>query len=359
MGIELLRCVSMFMIVFIHILNNGGILKDIECFSINYHVMNYLNTVGAVSVNLYALITGYVCFYSRNKYERLINLWFKVFFYSVVITLIFVVLPNYKVGIGECFFSFLPVFTNRYWYFTSYFCLFFVVPLINKGLQNLSIKLIKTVVVLGFVLLSIFESFGNLFVYNFSLFCVNDGYSPIWLMYLYIVGVYIRIRKENCIEKVKPSYIILYLLFTLLAYGAFVAKDFVISEFNISLLNNIDFTAYNSPFIFISSILLFLIFINVNIKKGSKIINIFSSVSFSVYLISTHPYIFTHIQSGLFEKFANYNVVALLVIVFTSAIIIYFGCSVVCILVDKLLNKIHFSRIISKLYNDIFLEKRE
>lgn len=88
-GIELLRIVSMFMIVVLHCFNIGGILGNVEKFSINYYLSNFIFLAVYVAVNLYALTTGYLCIYSRHRYSRIINLWIEVFFYSVSLALIF------------------------------------------------------------------------------------------------------------------------------------------------------------------------------------------------------------------------------------------------------------------------------
>ena len=67
-GIDLLRIVSMLMVVVLHVLGQGGVLKTSTPLSIGYSVAWILEIAAYCAVNCYALISGYVGVNSKFKY---------------------------------------------------------------------------------------------------------------------------------------------------------------------------------------------------------------------------------------------------------------------------------------------------
>lgn len=348
-GIELLRIVSMVMIVFIHCFGCGGILDNAYKFSLNYYVSYFIQIACFGAVNLYALISGYVCINSKNKYSRIINLWIEVFFYSVTISIIFLLLPNYRVGMGRLIFSFFPVTSFSYWYFTCYFCLFFAMPFINKAILNASKNIVRNVIIVGFILFTLINLFGNLVDYD--MLKIGRGFSPIWLMYLYICGSYIKLWGN----KTSKNYVnlIAYFICTIATFIINIGIDFV-SENYFDALVNIEFLTYNSPFVFIGSIFLFKFFVNLNIQHMKKPILKVASVSFSVYLISVHPVFYKLVQKDMFTAYANDNLFKLLGLVFSGALIIYVSCTVIGLLVNKLFKILKIKNLAEYIENVFF-----
>lgn len=124
-GIDLLRILSMYMVVILHVLGQGGILRETIILSSNYKVVWLLEIVSYCAVNCYALISGYVGINAEYNYSNIIALWLRVIFYTVIITACFaLVVPN-SVGINEICNAIFPVMRKQYWYFTAYFCVFF------------------------------------------------------------------------------------------------------------------------------------------------------------------------------------------------------------------------------------------
>lgn len=80
------------------------------------------------------MISGYVMVKSKNKIARLLGLWMEVFFYSVISVVIMSVITPENVGIIDIVKSFLPVCSQRFWYFTAYFLMCFGLYLSLIGL---------------------------------------------------------------------------------------------------------------------------------------------------------------------------------------------------------------------------------
>ena len=138
-GIDLLRIVTMFMIVNLHVFWYGGILRSENLYflSAKYNIVWILEIICYVAVNCYALISGFVGIESRYKYSNIVLLWLRVVFYSISLYLIGCIFGivdfNFNTLITFCF----PVVNSKYWYFTAYFCLFFFMPILNSALENM------------------------------------------------------------------------------------------------------------------------------------------------------------------------------------------------------------------------------
>ena len=78
-GIDLIRIISMYMIVILHVLGQGGILWNLEKLSFRYNISWLLEIFCYCSVTCYALITGYVMNNGKFKYKKIINLWSGVY----------------------------------------------------------------------------------------------------------------------------------------------------------------------------------------------------------------------------------------------------------------------------------------
>ena len=197
-GVDALRIISMGMVVILHILGQGGVLKNTSLFSANYFLCWLFEILAYGAVNCYALISGYVGIHSQQKYRNIFLLWFQVVFYTLGITLMFFIIKPELVGLKKVFQACFPVLTKRYWYFTAYFCLFFAIPILNFIVQNIDRKKLETAIFTGFILFSIFPTFTLK-----DQFLLNNGYSFLWLAYLYLIGGYIS--KYNVFKNISSQ----------------------------------------------------------------------------------------------------------------------------------------------------------
>ena len=136
-GIDLLRIVSMFSIVLLHVLGEGGIGQRVVQFSGNYYGYLTLRFLNEFAVDAFGMVSGYVMCTSRPKLSRLMALWLQVLFYSAGISALFIVfdrsgIPSIR---AELYSMLLPITGGRYWYMSCYFCMFFFIPVLNAGLE--------------------------------------------------------------------------------------------------------------------------------------------------------------------------------------------------------------------------------
>ncbi len=319
-GIDLLRILSMFMVVVLHTLGKGGILSAVPKLSVNSEILWFIEILCYCAVNCFLMISGYVAVNSRYKYSSIISLWLHVIFYTVVITGIFAIITPEKITADVIKYAFFPVLTRHYWYFTGYFALFLLMPILNTAMEHLTKGQFKAALVIIFVLFSTLTT-----VFNKDVFQLDQGYSLIWMMFPYIFGGYFK--RFGIPEKLTSvKCFMLYLASAVLAFiGRFLAVRDVIIFKDISLIE------YTSPLILLCSVFLFLAFCQ--IKTGdrvNKVIAFISPLSFGVYLIHTQKLIWNNLIANRFVSFAEFSTPRLILAVFATAICIF----VLCLIID-------------------------
>ena len=168
-GIDMLRLVAMFFVVICHVLGHGGVMKNATGY--NYSVSSLLQIVAYCAVNCYAIISGYVGYKEEDNYHytKYLKFWIPVFFYSVGITIIFYVINSGSVGIKEIIWAFFPVTTYEYWYVNAYAALFFLIPWINRLIQNITEKELNRLIFVLFMFFSVYLTFSTWFADTFTL----------------------------------------------------------------------------------------------------------------------------------------------------------------------------------------------
>lgn len=323
LGIELLRMVSMFMILILHILGNGGILENVQSGSLNYYFFWGLEVLCFVAVNCFALITGYFMIEGKWRIEKFVQLWLEVFFYSVTLSLIAYYILGDVVPISMYTDSLFPLFKKSYWFFSAYAGLFVFMPLLNKAIKSFS----KKEMVYGLAVI-VLLGFASIFVQS-DPFSLMEGYSMIWLIFMYFIGAFIRLHVA--IESLDKNKMIRYysgingILMGLILIGTMTGSLEASKK-------NIWFIEYISPFILISSVLLFLLCLKMPIKNkyGVFLIEKLAPYSFAVYLIHTHPIIFYFILKDRFIFLTNEPIGKAVILVLLWAFLIY----AICLLID-------------------------
>ncbi|MBO5248083.1 MAG: acyltransferase [Clostridia bacterium] len=317
-GIDLLRILSMLMVMILHILGAGGVLGAAKPLSLNDEGAWLLETAAYCAVNCYGLISGYVGWKSKHHYTSLALLWIQVVLYSAGITLFFAILSPETANGLSILRSFFPVIHNYGWYFTCYFALFFFMPLLNHAVTTMEERDLKILCASVFGVLSVLPT-----VAMQDIFQIKDGYSVLWLGALYLLGGCVgrfgwfgRIKKR-CLALiyagcVTASWGVKY-LFEL--SGASWISSFTYSEVLIR---------YKSPTILISALALLLLFAKTDLPKvGRVLISFLSPAAFGVYIIHMHPEIWNRIIVGKFAGYADKNLALMLLYVLGTATVLY------------------------------------
>lgn len=154
---ELLRIVSMFLIILFHFeyFSQTWRVGSTNNFFDNLLIASYL-PFGKLGVYLFIMITGYFVgskqYSIKKSWNKVITIWSQTWFYSVIIFFILIGggLLNFNVRqfISAC----LPFLTDQYWFVDAYIILLLLIPFINKCINSLSkSQLIYLIVIISFL----------------------------------------------------------------------------------------------------------------------------------------------------------------------------------------------------------------
>ena len=142
-NVDLFRVLATIFVVILHVLGQGGILKETSPDAVNYWIAWFLEILAYCAVDCFAIITGYVMVNKMVKIKNILGLWLQVFFYSIVFTaLFFIFMPETKTS-NNLLVAFFPIVGKQWWYMSSYFALFFFIPILNASINNISQKTLK------------------------------------------------------------------------------------------------------------------------------------------------------------------------------------------------------------------------
>ncbi|MBQ4554414.1 MAG: acyltransferase family protein [Spirochaetaceae bacterium] len=305
---ELLRIFAMFIIIWNHLCNSIYLeLNHAIDFNLVISKAFYVWT-GNLGNYLFIFVSGYFVSNSRFSWRKVFKLWFQIFTISVVIGIVFYI---FKLSIitgnvnslgfynadtdliilkrvfstKDLFQSLLPTLLGNNWFASAYLLFYMFTPFLNEFLrildQNSHKKLILLMGIVGTVLYmipgqGIFES-NNLFYFILAYFIAN----------------YIKIYDPKILKNQKVN-----LLLSLVLSIIFILWIILIIWLNdkLSFINREFIRFFSYPFaltrfpILICSIFVFCFFKNLQIKNN-KLINLFASSTFGVYLIHENPFL--------------------------------------------------------------------
>lgn len=271
-GIDVARLLSMFFVVLLHNLGRGGVL-DWALSSPRSLAYVTLENVAIVAVNVFALISGYLCSGRSLKPRRLFDLWSSAFFWSVLLAIVGI-LKGSAPGVWTAR-AFFPLLGNVYWYLSAFIVLQLITPILSAGIDRLgrektlvlSMSIVAACSVIGFT-----EWRG-----------IGDGCTAFWLMVLWLVGRSLCDYREEILNLITTSRLIVASTLLPLCVTWFELRD-ATAGYDPSR-----WLSYISPTAVIQSICLFELLLRVKIgsTRIKKVLVAMSSAAFGVYLIDS------------------------------------------------------------------------
>lgn len=323
-GIDLLRILSMLGVVLLHVMNHGGILGIAQS-PAKFSLVWFLEVLAYPAVNCFVLISGYVGYRGEKLYPRLkslLSLMFTVVFYNFAFYALFTLLRPETFTLKELFLNLFPTYGNKYWFFTTYFGLFLLSPMLNLLVYRSDRKL----ALLFFLVLGLFTAVsihrGNFFL--------MDGYSVLWFVFMYLAGALIRkyaletrISGKLCGIVISASFAVTWLSRVLLHFAASPA----LQQHSGHLVN------YVSPTVVLLAMGLLILFSRVKLSaRACALVSFLASSAFSVYLIHDNYYVRIYLISNIHKIAGNFPAALLGVYILACAAVIF----VCCILGDKI-----------------------
>lgn len=275
-NIELLRIVAMFLVLIVHadFFSLGppspvDIRADFE----DSLLRIFFQSLSIACVDIFVFISGW--FGIKPKIKGLTNFVFQCLFFLVGIYLFSLLVGTSTlsvVGIRDCFAA-----TSLNWFIKAYLLLYILSPVLNAFVENTDRKSFKYVLI-GFYAFQ----FVYGWVFSSSTAFINDGYSVISFIGLYLLARYIKLFQPS-FAKFKKSTDLLIVGVIVIA----VTILYVLSpESGNRLLN------YISPTTLLISLFTVLAFSKFTIN--SKCINWCAASSFAVFLLHTNPNVIWH-----------------------------------------------------------------
>lgn len=306
-NIELLRIVSMLMVLTVHVDGASVGLPAPDYFEHTASMADqwrwWVEAFTIVGVNCFTMISGY--FGIRLRWRSVASYLFQCLFYSVGIFLIFAAV-KYAMGNATHFFtwekladSFRILSHNNLWYVPAYFLLMLLAPFLNAGVEMMSRRRV-TVLTGVMTLMSVWCGWWCDAKFN------PTGYTIFQLVNVYLIArtisLYPCLRGEGKEERVtnlshskslyrsmeeesRRGWIVPCAIYLLCVGTIYVSAR---------ILPPVKAFAYNSPLVLMASVALFVTFLRM--KLNGKWILRLATGAFAVYLIHKNPYVWIEVM---------------------------------------------------------------
>lgn len=349
-GINLFKLFSMFMIALLHVLGMGGITGAAAGTS-SYYPVYFMQNAAFCAVNCYALVSGYLMLGKKIKPSRISELWFEVFFYSVGLSAIMIAVYDEFFSAQNVVYALTPIISKQYWYMTAYFLMYLFIPMMNRFAEAADKKSFTAVIAVILVLTT-----GS-FLIGEDGFKFSEGYSPIWLMVMYLLGAYMK--KFGVGAKMKwYSALLLYII----SVGCNFALNIFLKDPMKKVFTDgtVNYLTYTSPFVVSSAVFLFIFFSKLKFtKRTEKFINYITPAALGVYLIHTHPLVFNKLMKDIAMPLVNYGTAAMIFGSIAMALAIFIICIVIDLLRIQLFRLIKINALCKRLDSVLKTNKKE
>lgn len=296
---ELLRIIAMLFIIAHHFYVHGNFSSLSQG---NNIAMLFFEFGGKFGVILFMLIAGYFGVKGKFKLTKLLKLLFQVFFYSVSIYFICLIVGNVKISFVETIKTFLPTFFAQYWFVFYYILTYILSPFINKLLLSASKAQLKGLLISSFALYIFVKLLSGI---TFKLFI---------FIFVYILGAYFKLHPIKFLKKKWQLSIIIALLYILII----ILKYFT----------NINTFANDNLLLIALACFVFLLFEQFHFY--SKAVNFIAKTTFGIYLIHDNK----HLSPIIWEKIFKVNTFGNNNLLFLVGIGIVICVFVVCSLIE-------------------------
>lgn len=346
---ELLRIITMLMILTLHLLRFTGLLDYSVENNLYFLFCWFIESLCFVAVNIYVILSGYFLIESKFKFSKLIKLWFEVSFYSVLIyfTLIFTNQITFNwISFAK---SLFPIILGNYWFITVYFLLYLFSPILNKLINNLSKKQYHYLL----IIILIFYSIIPIFIPQNLTINYGGSYSISWFICLYLFAGYIKKYEIKFFNK-KSNCLMMYFACSFINFLFLV----VMRILSINIIEPSALYNYYSITVLLAAISLFSYFKNLKITNtiANVIIEFFAPTTFGIYLIHENPN-FRNILWRIFRDLNQFNLSSIILI-----LLIPIYLFVLFSLMDKLRIMIidkRISSVANKITNKKYIKKIE
>lgn len=352
-NLELLRIVSMFLIISGHLTLQSNILL---CDTPNKYFAIFMGSGYGIANNIFVLISAYFLTEKDFHFNRIIKIYFEVAFITIPLSLLMLfIAPNY-LSIKDLVRSFFPYSGSPLWFASCYISMLFFSPFLNELVtKKEKCKIILALLFFINVIPSTFL-FRNDFFYSGEL---------LYFCFLYLLVGYFKKYNKNLFEKKASLCLVIAILIYVILCALNIGVDILSQENNlikkiseITGIGNYFIERYHTLPSLICSISLFIFFLKLKIKKNT-FINLISSGLFSSYILHQTPTFAPYMWNRIFKVdtwlFSNKYILYYLM----TVVIIIIAGNLINMIRKKIFDKIIFNTSIIKKIDSYFQKKYE
>lgn len=276
-NIELMRIISMILIIGCHFATHGGFQFDSSKITIPQIWWHVLELGGGFGTDLFIMISGYFLIEDKvipAKHTKIILFWLQTFFYSFALFIISIIFRKECFSIVSLAKTFLPISFSSWWFASVYFLIYVLHPYINLGLNSMTAKQYRWFLSILIILWSIIPTFTTSQLYSNQL---------IELLLMYCIAGYIR--KFGLFVNVKSKqWLSLWLLFSLITLLSSILLLLLGRKWSLAATHSTYFYSRTSFLTIARAVCFFMAFLKMKIQNIT-LINRFSSATFGVYLL--------------------------------------------------------------------------
>lgn len=323
-GLDLLRCLSMFFVIVLHIFNHGGLASALETDLAGKTVSTMVQALVYPAVDCFVLLSGYLLCRRSFQVSRVIKIWTTVVFWSVVIQCVFCILKLDTISAGKTVFMFLPVLSGRYWFVNAYLVMLLVSPFLNRLLWELPQWQMRGLLLITAAVFCL----SPMFALGNDVFGTQNGFGFSWFCVVYLWGGYIR---QYCPQKEHGSgcYLGIYILLCAAHTAWIIGIKLLGGQIEVlAQLRNV-FMKYTSVPVFGGAVCLLLYFRSIRFRSdffAAKLCGWVSPLVFSVYLIHDHPLVREYWTRDRFAPLGELPLIFAVLCAILAAIGIFAAC---------------------------------
>ena len=289
-NIELLRIITALGVIVLHY-NNPNIGRGFRLVESkgNMLILALFQATFICAVNIFVLISGY---FMRHSGKRDLLKPIELITQLLVFEFLFMGIKEIAAGGELQAEKILSYFRPSYWFVFVYAALYLISPFINVAWDAISAQGRKIILILMLGLFSIYPTILDMtgYITQFDMSGFNTvglsgaqaGYSIVNFVLMYMIGLYLRDRKDRDGEIVPGRMkVVLLLLLNILIILIWSILDQTVFNRHTAL---IPAWAYYNPFVITEASLFFLAFNRLKLKN-SRVINSLAAASFPSYLI--------------------------------------------------------------------------
>lgn len=271
-NIELLRLLSIFSLLFLHLCNYSlpSSVTYAQQSGFWEHLPKLICTITTIQVNVFVLISGWFGIHTTLK--KILNFYLVCAFYGVLTLGLSLFVLGTPFSVRNILLSFLPFsFMPGWWFVKAYLFLMLLAPLFNKAIDHMSKN--------EFVWILCALTIINVYCGFFARQAINpSGTNFMQLMYMYFIGRYLALHVKIDSNKLRKWSLIGTIVGVTLYACIWILNDSILH-----IVKSVTFLNNNNPLALFNSIAIFLFFTTLQFK--SKAVNWLAKGVFPVYLI--------------------------------------------------------------------------